>query len=98
METKPVDVTFGKFVAWDGSDPESAPRIVQVNDFGSYVEYKELGRPTDILRESDVRCMFVHDETGSMARGKQIWVVFIPTPGAAGMIGLAGLAAMRRRR
>ncbi len=30
--------------------------------------------------------------------GKQIWVAFVPTPGAAGILGLAGLAAIRRRR
>ncbi|MCR9215711.1 MAG: hypothetical protein ACFHWZ_08495 [Phycisphaerales bacterium] len=40
----------------------------------------------------------IFDEFGRTLGGKQIWVVFIPTPGAAGMIGLAGLAAMRRRR
>jgi hypothetical protein len=35
---------------------------------------------------------------GRTVGDNQIWVVFIPTPGAAGMIGLAGIAAMRRRR
>jgi hypothetical protein len=30
--------------------------------------------------------------------GAQIWVVFIPSPASAGLLGLAGLAASRRRR
>lgn len=30
--------------------------------------------------------------------GKQIWVASVPTPGTAGILGLAGFAATRRRR
>lgn len=30
--------------------------------------------------------------------GTELWVVNVPTPGAAGLLGVAGLAAVRRRR
>ncbi len=89
-----VDLT-GAFVGLDLIiDGLDDPQTIEYNPFRNTLIFHELGAQTISEVNLDGSGLNLLESGVVSARG----IYVIPTPGAAGLFGLAGLAAMRRRR
>lgn len=99
------NAVFGQAYVAMINGTEYAPLTSALNAFdqtGPVVQYFTIGLPTELLSDTHVLTLSI-DQLGDGGDGWAIdfltvGVTTVPAPAGAGLLGLAGLAATRRRR